>query len=158
MTTLIMAEGLAVPIHPKLVEILASHLPKALAGVKTLNEKDSVMLHFRNPNYPMDRLAYRPIKINLTYQEFHWHFDYITELSYARHGRFLELTPNVDFDFSLERCQRRHLMPESLADAEELYQLFETTFIKSYEFEAYDVKATFTSFSEMELQKRLQKR
>lgn len=144
MSILIMTEGLAVPVHPKLVDILVFHMTPVLANAKAVTNNDSITLNFRDPDYSAESGGYHPVEIKLTYQEHQWYLDYITDFSYVGQGWDVELAKELDFDFASERCQTRYLPEVDLSEAEELYQLFETNFIAYYEMEVFTVVVTLT--------------
>lgn len=144
MSILIMAEGLAVPVNPKLVDILVFHMTPILANAKAVTNNDCITLNFRDPDYSAESGGYHPVEIKLTYQEHQWYLDYITDFSYVGQGWDVELAKDLDFEFALERCQTHYLPEMDLEEASELYFLFEANFISYYEMEVFTVVATLT--------------
>lgn len=138
----IMTDGLPVPVNQALVAILQQHITEAVSKVEGVSERDSLVLNFRDPDYSAESGGYHPVEIRLTYQQGQWHLNYITDFSYVGSGWDTELAKDMDFDFGLGVCMTRFMPDSPLADAAELYQLFETNFIAYYQMDVYKVDTT----------------
>lgn len=142
MTVQIMTEGLAVPIKQALVQLLSTHITQALSTNPSANSSGSITLNFRDPDYDAESGGYHPVEIHLTYKKGYWHLVYITDFSYVGQGWCVELAKELDFDFVAGFCGVRHLADIPLANAVELYQLFEKNFIAYYQMEVYKIEVT----------------
>ena len=138
----IMTDGLPVPVNQALVAILQQHITEALSNTDDAAGVDAITLNFRDPDYSAEAGGYHPVEIRLTYQQGQWHLNYITDFSYVGSGWDTELAKDMDFDFGLGVCMTRFMPDSPLADAAELYQLFETNFIAYYQMDAYKVDTT----------------
>ena len=142
MTVNIMTDGLPVPVNQALVAILQQHITEAVSNTNATSAPDAITLNFRDPDYSAEAGGYHPVEIRLTYQQGQWHLNYITDFSYVGSGWDTELAKDMDFDFGLGVCMTRFMPDSPLADAKELYQLFETNFISYYQMDAYKVDTT----------------
>ncbi len=142
MTVKIMTDGLPVPVNQSLVAILQQHITEAVSNTNDAAGLDAITLNFRDPDYSAESGGYHPVEIRLTYRQGQWHLSYITDFSYVGRGWDTELAKDMDFDFGLGVCMTRFMPDSPLADAAELYQLFETNFIAYYQMDAYKVDTT----------------
>ena len=118
------------PVSKKLVEILEKEIT-----LSKLDTHDGVIMNFRDPNYDQESGGYHPVGIAVCVDG---KIHYITDFSYVGMPPFAELAKELDFDFQLNLFfQNEHEYP--IAQATEIFQLWEQNFCSYYEMEVYQV-------------------
>ena len=118
--------NLPLPVTSKLTNIIID----ALKG-KELNEKTSVTLNFRDPDYSAENGGYHPVEIMLKRKGDDWHILYITDFCYVGIGPYAELVKDLDFDFSAGVFQTTYGYFR-IEEGAEIYPVWESSFCSYY--------------------------
>ena len=95
--------------------------------------------NFRNPGYSVEQGGVHPVEIRLIRGLDGWLFDYVTDFSYQGLGSDAELCKALDFNF----LDGEHTMlgwgPLQLAEARELFDIWQCNFIAYCRLECFSV-------------------
>ena len=95
--------------------------------------------NFRNPGYSVEQGGVHPVEIRLIRGLDGWLFDYVTDFSYQGPGHDAELCKEIDFNF----LDGEHTMlgwgPLRLAEARELFDIWQSNFIAYCRLECFSV-------------------
>ena len=93
----------------------------------------------RNPGYSAEQGGVHPVEIRLIRGLDGWLFDYVTDFSYQGLGSDAELSKELDFNF----LDGEHTMlgwgPLRLAEARELFDIWQSNFIAYCRLECFSV-------------------
>lgn len=106
-------------------------LPTASISALTFN--------FRDTSYSAECGGWHPVEIRIERNDGQWHFNYITDFSYAGHP-FPELVKEVDFDFDNRLVSFMFMTPQLINDSDviEYFQLWELNFMSYLDMDAFD--------------------
>lgn len=88
--------------------------------------------NFRNPGYSAEQGGVHPVEIRLIRGLNGWQFDYVTDFSYQGLGQDAELCKELDFNFLDDEYTLQGWGSLQLAEACELFALWQTNFISYY--------------------------
>ena len=95
--------------------------------------------NFRSPTYSSEQGGAHPVEIRLIRGLDGWLFDYVTDFSYQGLGHDAELCKEIDFNF----LDGEHTMlgwgPLRLAEARELFDIWQSNFIAYCRLECFSV-------------------
>lgn len=95
--------------------------------------------NFRNPGYSAEKGGVHPVEIRLIRGLSGWQFDYVTDFSYQGLGQDAELCKELDFNFLDNEHTLRGWGPLQLAEAGELFALWQTNFMAYYRMACFTV-------------------
>ena len=104
-----------------------------------LEQVTRLTFSFRNPDYQPQSGGVHPVEIQLIRGLDGWRFDYVTDFSYQGLGHDAELCKEIDFNF----LDGEHTMlgwgPLRLAEARELFDIWQSNFIAYCRLECFSV-------------------
>ncbi|MGU5638080.1 DUF2787 domain-containing protein [Aeromonas veronii] len=129
-------EGISLPVTPALLTLLCQ---EAAHTSLDLDRCTSLIFNFRNPGYSAEQGGVHPVEIRLIRGLDGWLFDYVTDFSYQGIGNHAEFGKELDFNF----LDGEHFMlgwgPLRLAEATDLFALWQTNFVAYYRLECFTV-------------------
>ena len=130
-------DGFALPVTPALLALLSQEAERTDLD---LGRCTQLTFNFRNPGYSVEQGGVHPVEIRLIRGLDGWLFDYVTDFSYQGPGHDAELCKEIDFNF----LDGEHTMlgwgPLRLAEARELFDIWQSNFIAYCRLECFSVK------------------
>ena len=132
-------DGFALPVTPALLALLSQEAERTDLD---LGRCTQLTFNFRNPGYSAEQGGVHPVEIRLVRGLDDWLFDYVTDFSYQGLGHDAELCKELDFNF----LDGEHTMlgwgPLRLAEARELFDIWQSNFIAYCRLECFTVSVT----------------
>ncbi len=132
-------DGFALPVTPALLALLSQEAERTDLD---LGRCTQLTFNFRNPGYSAEQGGVHPVEIRLVRGLDDWLFDYVTDFSYQGQGQDAELCKELDFNF----LDGEHTMlgwgPLRLAEARELFDIWQSNFIAYCRLECFTVSVT----------------
>ncbi|MFK8772375.1 DUF2787 domain-containing protein [Aeromonas caviae] len=132
-------DGFALPVTPALLALLSQEAERTDLD---LGRCTQLTFNFRNPGYSAEQGGVHPVEIRLVRGLDDWLFDYVTDFSYQGLGQDAELCKELDFNF----LDGEHTMlgwgPLRLAEARELFDIWQSNFIAYCRLECFTVSVT----------------
>ena len=129
-------DGFALPVTPALLALLSQVAERTDLD---LGRCTQLTFNFRNPGYSAEQGGVHPVEIRLIRGLDGWLFDYVTDFSYQGLGHDAELCKEIDFNF----LDGEHTMlgwgPLRLAEARELFDIWQSNFIAYCRLECFSV-------------------
>ena len=129
-------DGFALPVTPALLTQLHQALANTTLDLERLTQ---LTFNFRSPTYSSEQGGAHPVEIRLIRGLDGWLFDYVTDFSYQGLGHDAELCKEIDFNF----LDGEHTMlgwgPLRLAEARELFDIWQSNFIAYCRLECFSV-------------------
>ena len=129
-------DGFALPVTPALLALLSQEAERTDLD---LGRCTQLTFNFRNPGYSAEQGGVHPVEIRLVRGLDDWLFDYVTDFSYQGPGHDAELCKEIDFNF----LDGEHTMlgwgPLRLAEARELFDIWQSNFIAYCRLECFSV-------------------
>ena len=129
-------DGFALPVTPALLALLSQEAERTDLD---LGRCTQLTFNFRNPGYSAEQGGVHPVEIRLVRGLDDWLFDYVTDFSYQGLGHDAELCKELDFNF----LDGEHTMlgwgPLRLAEARELFDIWQSNFIAYCRLECFSV-------------------
>ncbi|UOV90723.1 DUF2787 domain-containing protein [Aeromonas hydrophila] len=129
-------DGFALPVTPALLALLSQEAERTDLD---LGRCTQLTFNFRNPGYSAEQGGVHPVEIRLVRGLDDWLFDYVTDFSYQGLGQDTELCKELDFNF----LDGDHTMlgwgPLRLAEARELFDIWQSNFIAYCRLECFSV-------------------
>lgn len=136
MTIIFNRDGISLPVSQALLILLSQEAERTELD---LNRCTQLTFNFRNPGYSTEQGGVHPVEIRLVRGLDDWLFDYVTDFSYQGLGQYAELCKELDFNF----LDGEHFMqgwgPLRLAEARELFALWQRNFVAYCELECFSV-------------------
>ncbi|MFQ2653427.1 DUF2787 domain-containing protein [Aeromonas caviae] len=136
MTILFHRDGFALPVCQALLALLSQEAERTDLD---LGRCTQLTFNFRNPGYSTEQGGVHPVEIRLVRGLDDWLFDYVTDFSYQGLGQDAELCKELDFNF----LDGEHTMlgwgPLRLAEARELFDIWQSNFISYCRLECFSV-------------------
>lgn len=129
-------DGISLPVCQSLLIMLSQQAERTDLD---LGRCTQLTFNFRNPGYSAEQGGVHPVEIRLVRGLDDWLFDYVTDFSYQGLGQDAELCKELDFNF----LDGEHFMqgwgPLRLAEARELFELWQRNFIAYCGLECFSV-------------------
>ena len=129
-------DGFALPACQALLALLSQEAERTDLD---LGRCTQLTFNFRNPGYSVEQGGVHPVEIRLIRGLDGWLFDYVTDFSYQGLGHDAELCKEIDFNF----LDGEHTMlgwgPLRLAEARELFDIWQSNFIAYCRLECFSV-------------------
>ncbi|MEA9415994.1 DUF2787 domain-containing protein [Aeromonas caviae] len=136
MTIPFFRDGFALPVCQALLALLSQEAERTDLD---LGHCTQLTFNFRNPGYSAEQGGVHPVEIRLIRGLDGWLFDYVTDFSYQGLGQDTELCKELDFNF----LDGDHTMlgwgPLRLAEARELFDIWQSNFIAYCRLECFSV-------------------
>jgi len=131
--------GFALPVAQTLLVLLCQEVANTSLDLERLTQ---LTFNFRNPGYSAEQGGVHPVEIRLIRGLDGWLFDYVTDFSYQGLGQDAELCKELDFNFLDNEHYMQGWGPLRLAEARELFDLWQTNFISYCRLECFTVTAS----------------
>ncbi|MBL0556941.1 MULTISPECIES: DUF2787 domain-containing protein [Aeromonas] len=129
-------DGFALPVCQALLALLSQEAERTDLD---LGRCTQLTFNFRNPGYSAEQGGVHPVEIRLVRGLDDWLVDYVTDFSYQGLGHDAELCKEIDFNF----LDGEHTMlgwgPLRLAEARELFDIWQSNFIAYCRLECFSV-------------------
>lgn len=129
-------DGISLPVCQSLLSMLSQEAERTDLDLGCCTQ---LTFNFRNPGYSPEQGGVHPVEIRLVRGLDDWLFDYVTDFSYQGLGQDAELCKELDFNF----LDGEHFMqgwgPLRLAEARELFELWQRNFIAYCGLECFSV-------------------
>jgi len=129
-------DGFALPVCQALLTLLSQEAERTDLD---LGRCTQLTFNFRNPGYSAEQGGVHPVEIRLVRGLDDWLVDYVTDFSYQGLGQDAELCKELDFNF----LDGEHTMlgwgPLRLAEARELFDIWQSNFIAYCRLECFSV-------------------
>ena len=129
-------DGISLPVCQALLALLSQEAERTDLD---LGRCTQLTFNFRNPGYSAEQGGVHPVEIRLVRGLDDWLFDYVTDFSYQGLGQDAELCKELDFNF----LDGEHTMlgwgPLRLAEARELFDIWQSNFIAYCLLECFSV-------------------
>ena len=129
-------DGFALPVCQALLALLSQEAERTDLD---LGRCTQLTFNFRNPGYSAEQGGVHPVEIRLVRGLDDWLVDYVTDFSYQGLGQDAELCKELDFNF----LDGEHTMlgwgPLRLAEARELFDIWQSNFIAYCRLECFSV-------------------
>ncbi|BDA19163.1 MULTISPECIES: DUF2787 domain-containing protein [Aeromonas] len=129
-------DGISLPVCQALLALLSQEAERTDLD---LGRCTQLTFNFRNPGYSAEQGGVHPVEIRLVRGLDDWLFDYVTDFSYQGLGQDAELCKELDFNF----LDGEHTMlgwgPLRLAEARELFDIWQSNFIAYYRLECFSI-------------------
>ncbi|QDO75032.1 DUF2787 domain-containing protein [Aeromonas caviae] len=122
-------DGFALPVTPALLALLSQEAERTDLD---LGRCTQLTFNFRNPGYSAEQGGVHPVEIRLVRGLDDWLFDYVTDFSYQGLGQDAELCKELDFNFLDGEHSMLGWGPLRLAEARELFDIWQRNFIGYY--------------------------
>ncbi|WP_413162338.1 DUF2787 domain-containing protein [Aeromonas salmonicida] len=132
-------DGFALPVAQALLAQLCQEVAKTSLDLERLTQ---LTFNFRNPGYSAEQGGVHPVEIRLIRGLDGWLFDYVTDFSFQGYGQDAELCKELDFNFLDNEHYMQGWGPLRLAEARELFDLWQTNFIAYCRLECFTVTAS----------------
>ena len=136
MTIIFNRDGISLPVSQALLILLSQEAERTELD---LNRCTQLTVPVRNSGYSAEQGGVHPVEIRLVRGLDDWLFDYVTDFSYQGLGQDAELCKELDFNFlDGEHCMQGW-GPLRLAEARELFALWQRNFVAYCELECFSV-------------------
>ena len=136
MTIIFNRDGISLPVSQALLILLSQEAERTDLNLSRCTQ---LTFNFRNPGYSAEQGGVHPVEIRLVRGLDDWLFDYVTDFSYQGLGQDAELCKELDFNL----LDGEHFMqgwgPLQLAEARELFTLWQRNFIAYCGLECFSV-------------------
>ena len=136
MTIIFNQDGISLPVSQALLILLNQEAERTNLDLVRCTQ---LTFHFRNPGYSAEQGGVHPVEIRLVRGLDDWLFDYVTDFSYQGLAQDAELCKELDFNF----LDGEHTMlgwgPLRLAEARELFDIWQSNFIAYCRLECFSV-------------------
>ena len=129
-------DGFALPVTPALLALLSQEAERTELD---LGRCTQLTFNFRNPGYSAEQGGVHPVEIRLVRGLDDWLFDYVTDFSYQGLGQDAELCKELDFNFLDGEHSMLGWGPLRLAEARELFDIWQSNFIGYCRLECFSV-------------------
>ncbi|WP_425858634.1 DUF2787 domain-containing protein [Aeromonas sp. INTO2] len=129
-------DGFALPVTPALLALLSQEAERTDLD---LGRCTQLTFNFRNPGYSAEQGGVHPVEIRLVRGLDDWLFDYVTDFSYQGLGQDAELCKELDFNFLDGEHSMLGWGPLRLAEARELFDIWQRIFIGYCRLECFSV-------------------
>ncbi|HAU4887826.1 TPA: DUF2787 domain-containing protein [Aeromonas hydrophila] len=129
-------DGFALPVTPALLALLSQEAERTDLD---LGRCTQLTFNFRNPGYSAEQGGVHPVEIRLVRGLDDWLFDYVTDFSYQGLGQDAELCKELDFNFLDGEHSMLGWGPLRLAEARELFDIWQSNFIGYCRLECFSV-------------------
>ena len=136
MTIIFNQDGISLPVSQALLILLSQEAERTDLD---LNRCTQLTFHFRNPGYSAEQGGVHPVEIRLVRGLDDWLFDYVTDFSYQGLGQDAELCKELDFNFLDEEHSMLGWGPLRLAEARELFDIWQRNFIAYCRLECFSI-------------------
>ena len=128
--------GFALPVAQTLLVLLCQEVANTSLDLERLTQ---LTFNFRNPGYSAEQGGVHPVEIRLIRGLDGWLFDYVTDFSYQGLGQDAELCKELDFNFLDNEHYMQGWGPLRLAEARELFDIWQSNFIAYCRLECFSV-------------------
>lgn len=142
MTLPILTDGCVLPVAHQLIQILNDEFQKAHPTRTSSDDVDAITFNFRDSDYSPESGGYHPVEIRISRANSGFQLDYITDFSYVGAGWDTELAKEIDFDLIAGICEVRFYHPVAIAEAKDLFEMFQMNFLAYYQMDVFIVKVT----------------
>ena len=129
-------DGFALPVCQALLALLSQEAERTDLN---LGRCTQLTFNFRNPGYSAEQGGVHPVEIRLVRGLDDWLFDYVTDFSYQGLGQDAELCKELDFNFLDGEYSMLGWGPLRLAEARELFDIWQSNFIAYCRLECFSV-------------------
>ncbi|MGY3929193.1 DUF2787 domain-containing protein [Aeromonas simiae] len=129
-------DGFALPVCQALLALLSQEAERTDLN---LGRCTQLTFNFRNPGYSAEQGGVHPVEIRLVRGLDDWLFDYVTDFSYQGLGQDAELCKELDFNFLDGEYSMLGWGPLRLAEARELFDIWQSNFIAYCRRECFSV-------------------
>lgn len=129
-------DGFALPVCQALLALLSQEAERTDLD---LGRCTQLTFNFRNPGYSAEQGGVHPVEIRLVRGLDDWLFDYVTDFSYQGLGQDAELCKELDFNFLDGEHSMHGWGPLRLAEARELFDIWQSNFIAYCRLECFSV-------------------
>lgn len=132
-------ETTPVSVSPELSQLLVNLITPELQKLNIINLPSAVTLNFRDTDYSADSGGFHPVEIRIEIKDSKGFISYITDFCYVGQGWCQELTKSLDFDFSNNEFYALGFPYVPLAEAEEVYCLWQNNFLSYFEMGVFNL-------------------
>jgi len=136
MTIPFFRDGFVLPVAQALLALLNQEVAHTDLDLERLTQ---LTFNFRSPTYSPEQGGTHPVEIRLIRGLDGWLFDYVTDFSYQGLGQDAELCKELDFNFLDNEHHMQGWGQLRLAEARELFDLWQTNFIAYCRLECFAV-------------------
>ncbi|MCE9933836.1 DUF2787 domain-containing protein [Aeromonas salmonicida] len=129
-------DGFTLPVCQSLLVLLSQEAERTDLD---LGRCTQLTFNFRNPGYSAEQGGVHPVEIRLVRGLDDWLFDYVTDFSYQGIGQDAELCKELDFNFLDGEHSMLGWGPLRLAEARELFDIWQSNFIAYCRLECFSV-------------------
>ena len=129
-------DGISLPVSQALLALLSQEAERTDLD---LGRCTQLTFNFRNPGYSAEQGGVHPVEIRLVRGLDDWLFDYVTDFSYQGLGQDAELCKELDFNFLDGEHSMLGWGPLRLAEARELFDIWQSNFIAYCRLECFSV-------------------
>ncbi len=129
-------EGISLPVCQSLLALLSQEAGRTDLDLSRCTQ---LTFNFRNPGYSSEQGGIHPVEIRLVRELDDWLIDYVTDFSYQGRGQDAELCKELDFNFLDSEHSMLGWGPLRLAEARELFELWQRNFIAYCRLECFSV-------------------
>ena len=129
-------DGISLPVSQALLALLSQEAERTDLD---LGRCTQLTFNFRNPGYSAEQGGVHPVEIRLVRGLNDWLFDYVTDFSYQGLGQDAELCKELDFNFLDEEHSMLGWGPLRLAEARELFDIWQSNFIAYCRLECFSI-------------------
>ena len=136
MTIIFNQDGISLPVSQALLILLNQEAERTNLDLVRCTQ---LTFNFRNPGYSAEQGGIHPVEIRLVRGLDDWLFDYVTDFSYQGLGQDAELCKELDFNFLDGEHSMLGWGPLRLAEARELFDIWQRNFIAYCRLECFSV-------------------
>ena len=136
MTIPFFRDGFTLPVAPALLALLEQEVTRTALD---LARQTQLTFNFRNPGYTPEQGGVHPVELRLIRGLDGWLFDYVTDFCYQGLGQDAELCKELDFNFLDGELTMLGWGPLRLAEARELFDIWQCNFIAYCRLECFSV-------------------
>ncbi|MCP1601713.1 hypothetical protein J2S82_003670 [Aeromonas caviae] len=136
MTIPFFRDGFVLPVAQALLALLNQEVAHTDLDLERLTQ---LTFNFRSPTYSPEQGGTHPVEIRLIRGLDGWLFDYVTDFSYQGLGQNAELCKELDFNFLDNEYHMQGWGSLRLAEARELFDLWQTNFIAYCRLECFTI-------------------
>ncbi|MGL6416349.1 DUF2787 domain-containing protein [Aeromonas sp. 102P] len=136
MTIPFFRDGFALPVAQALLTLLSQEVAHLGLNLERLTQ---LTFNFHNPGFSVEQGGVHPVEIRLIRGLDGWLFDYVTDFSDQGQGQDVELCKELDFNFLDEEHTMVGWGPLQLAEARELFDIWQSNFIAYCRLECFSV-------------------
>ncbi|BBG89692.1 MULTISPECIES: DUF2787 domain-containing protein [Aeromonas] len=129
-------EGISLPVCQSLLTLISQEVARTEFDLERCTQ---LTFNFRNPGYSAEQGGVHPVEIRLVRGLDDWLFDYVTDFSYQGLGQDAELCKELDFNFLDGEHSMLGWGPLRLAEAKELFEVWQRNFIAYCRLECFSV-------------------